>query len=59
MSIEISQKIDAVGKQILSGARNELYLNMRFLDLALSSLNYVMNVKLTLYAKHLECGITN
>ena len=31
MSIEISQKIDAVGKQILSGARNELYyLNMRF-----------------------------
>ena len=44
MSIEISQKIDAVAKQILSGARNELYLNMRFLDLALSSLNYVMNV---------------
>ena len=43
MSIEISQKIDAVGKQILSGARNELYLNMRFLDLALSSLNFVMN----------------
>ena len=43
MSLEISQKIDAVGKQILTGARNELYLNMRFLDLALSSLNFVMN----------------
>ena len=43
MSIEISQKFDSVGKQILTGSRNELYLNMRFLDLALSSLNYVMN----------------
>jgi len=43
MSIEISQKFDAIGKQILTGARNELYWNMRFLDLALSSLNYVMN----------------
>lgn len=43
MSIEISQKFDSIGKQILAGARNELYLNMRFLDLALSSLNYVMN----------------
>ena len=43
MSIEISQKFDSIGKQILSGSRNELYLNMRFLDLALSSLNYVMN----------------
>ena len=44
MSIEISQKFDAIGQDILIGARNELYLNMRFLDLALSSLNYVMNV---------------
>ena len=43
MSIEISQKFDSVGKQILTGSRNELYFNMRFLDLALSSLNYVMN----------------
>lgn len=43
MSIEISQKFDAIGRQILTGARNELYLNMRFLDLALSSLHYVMN----------------
>ena len=44
MSIEISQKFDAVGREILSGSRNELYLNMRFLDLSLSSLNYVMDV---------------
>lgn len=44
MSIEISQKFDAVGREILVGSRNELYLNMRFLDLSLSSLNYVMDV---------------
>lgn len=43
MSIEISQKFDAVGREILTVSRNELYLNMRFLDLSLSSLNYVMN----------------
>lgn len=43
MSIEISQKFDSIGKQILSSSKNELYLNMRFLDLALSSLTYVMN----------------
>ena len=28
-----------IGKDILVGARNELYLNMRFLDVALNSLN--------------------
>ena len=43
MSNEISQKFDAVGREILTVSRNELYLNMRFLDLSLSSLNYVMN----------------
>ena len=43
MSIEISQKFDAIGREILTVSRNELYLNMRFLDLSLSSLNYVMN----------------
>ena len=46
MSIEISQKFDVVGREILTAARNELYLNMRFLDLPLSSLNYVMNVNI-------------
>ena len=40
MSIEISQKFDAVGREILVGSRNELYLNMRFLDLSLSSLTF-------------------
>lgn len=43
MSVEISRKFEAVGQKILTGSRSELYLNMRFLDLALSSFNYVMN----------------
>lgn len=46
MSIEISQKFDAIGREILIGSRNELYLNMRFLDIALSSLKYTMNVNI-------------
>ena len=44
MSIEISEKFDGIGREILIVSRNELYLNMRFLDISLSSLNYVMNV---------------
>ena len=44
MSVEISQKFETVGKEILTSARNELYLNMRFLDLSLSAFGYVMNV---------------
>ncbi|MGN0315204.1 MAG: VWA-like domain-containing protein [Fusicatenibacter sp.] len=32
-----------VGREILSNARNELYLNMRFLDVALSGLPFVMD----------------
>lgn len=45
MSLEISEKMNEVGQKILLGARNELYLQMRFLDLALSSLNYVMDTE--------------
>lgn len=44
MSVEISQKFETVGREILTSARNELYLNMRFLDLSLSAFGYVMNV---------------
>lgn len=43
MSIEISEKFESVGREILMVSRNELYMNMRFLDLSLSSLTYVMN----------------
>lgn len=45
MSVEISEKMNEIGQKILQGARNELYLQMRFLDLALSSLNYVMDTE--------------
>ena len=38
--------IETVSEQILKIARNELYLNMRFLDVALSSLAFVMDGRL-------------
>ena len=37
-SQRLAEQFEAVGLQILRNARNELYLNTRFLDLALSSL---------------------
>ena len=43
MSQELSEKWDDIGKEILGTARNELYLNMHFLDLALCSLAYQMD----------------
>lgn len=43
MSVEITKKLEKVGTQILSASRNELYLNMRFLDIPLSSLIYVLD----------------
>ena len=38
-----SEKIENVSRQILRLSRNELYLKMRFLDVALSSLPFVMD----------------
>ncbi|MCI9422534.1 MAG: metallopeptidase [Dorea sp.] len=38
------EKLEAVGRRILTVSRNELYLKMRFLDVALSSLAFVMDV---------------
>ena len=43
MSQKLSEKWDYIGKEILGTARNELYLNMRYLDLALCSLRYQMD----------------
>lgn len=40
---ETAVRLDAVGRQILCAARDELYLGMRFLDVALSSFQYVMD----------------
>lgn len=41
---ETHQKLIQLGTNILSASRNELYLSMRFLDLALSGLQYEMNL---------------
>ena len=40
---EFTRRMEAVGRHILFTARNELYLHMRFLDVALSSLDYAMD----------------
>ncbi len=41
---ETHQKLIQLGTNILSASRNELYLSMRFLDIALSGLKYEMNL---------------
>lgn len=41
---ETHQNLIRLGTNILSASRNELYLSMRFLDLALSGLKYEMNL---------------
>lgn len=40
---EAAVRLEALGKQILCAARDELYLGMRFLDVALSSFVYQMD----------------
>lgn len=42
----ISEQLNNVGIQILVTARNELYMKMRFLDVALSSFPYIMDMEL-------------
>lgn len=49
-SRETEEKIEEVGRQILVLARNELYLRMRFLDVALSSFVYVRDDSVELAA---------
>ena len=41
---ENHEKLDRIGRAILSSARNEIYIHMRFLDIALSGLDYAMNL---------------
>lgn len=41
----MEEKLAQVGVRILGGARNELYVHMRFMDVALSSFQYVMDVR--------------
>lgn len=43
ISPELAVQIEKLGKEILYAARNELYLKMRFLDVAFSSFRYGMD----------------
>lgn len=45
MKNEVKERMEKLGIRILNNARNELYLSMRFLDLALSQLEYEMNLQ--------------
>ena len=45
-SERITRQFEQVSLQILANARNELYLNMRYLDLALSALRFQVNTQL-------------
>ncbi|MDO4345639.1 MAG: VWA-like domain-containing protein [Eubacteriales bacterium] len=52
---EIAQRIEAAGRHILINARNELYLHMRFMDVALSSLSYVYDGSVSAVAVDGNC----
>ena len=41
---ENKERLTRIGNAILAASRNELYLSMRFFDLALSGLGYQMNL---------------
>ena len=41
---ERKQKMEDISNAILSSARNELYVAMRFLDVALHALSFQMNL---------------
>lgn len=42
MAYEIEERFEHIGQQILEGSRNALYMDMRYLDVALSSLAWEM-----------------
>lgn len=42
MAYQIEERFEHIGKQILEGSRNALYMNMRYLDVALSGLSWEM-----------------
>lgn len=43
MEENLNERLSRIGGEILSTTRNELYIHMRFLDVALSSFSYVMD----------------
>lgn len=47
MAFEIEERFERIGTQILEGARNALYMNMRYLDVALSGLSWEMTTAIS------------
>lgn len=43
---ELAEQLERIGTQILNASRAELYFGMRFLDVALSSFDYQMNMEI-------------
>ena len=43
MEENINERLSELGTKILATTRNELYIHMRFLDVALSSFAYVID----------------
>ena len=52
-SREAAEKLQQIGSSILGAARDELYLGMRFLDVALSSL-YIRWIRLSVPLERME-----
>lgn len=50
MKEKLNDQLNQIGQQILAMTRNELYLHMRFLDVALSSFYYVMDPSVEAFA---------
>ena len=44
MEENINERLSELGTKILATTRNELYIHMRFLDVALSSFAYVIDL---------------
>ena len=47
MAYEIEQRFEHIGTEILEASRNALYINMRYLDVALSGLVWEMTTDIS------------
>lgn len=47
MAYEIEQRFEHIGTEILEASRNALYINMRYLDVALSGLAWEMTTDIS------------
>ena len=54
MEENINERLSELGTKILATTRNELYIHMRFLDVALSSFAYVIDPSV-MVLERMEC----